>query len=97
MLKLEDETEKYEDFQKPFYPGKRLKISTMKVSETGKRIGETFIKTIVKTAINLNVDEIYVTIFDKYEHLIDMLCYLGLRNRRSTSLPPSYALSLEGL
>jgi hypothetical protein len=30
-------------------------------------------------------------------HLIDMLCYLGLRNRRSTSLSPSYALSLEGL
>lgn len=79
MLKLEYENEKYEEFQNPFSPGKRLKVSTMKVAETGKRIGETFIKIIVKKAINLNVDEIYVTVFEKHEHLIDMLNEYGFQ------------------
>lgn len=79
MLKLEDENEKYEEFQKPFLPAKRLKISTMKVAETGKRIGETFIKIIVRKAICLNVDEVYVTVFKKHEHLIDMLNDYGFK------------------
>lgn len=79
MLKLEDEHEKYEEFQKPFLPAKRLKISTMKVVETGKRIGETFIKIIVRKAISSNVDEIYVTVFKKHAHLIDMLNEYGFQ------------------
>lgn len=77
MLKVEDEKEKYEIFEKPFSPARRLKISTFKVSETGKRIGETFIKIIMENALKENVDEIYVTIFDKQEFLIDMLGQYG--------------------
>lgn len=40
MLKLEDENEDYSDFVKPFKPARRLKVSTFKVTDTGKKIGE---------------------------------------------------------
>lgn len=79
MLKIEDKEESYKDFDKPFSPAKRLKVSTMKVADTGKRIGEVFIKMIVKEAIENNVEEIYVTVFKKQEHLIDMLNEYGFK------------------
>ena len=73
MLKEEGKNEKYDLFDKPMKPCKRLKISTLKVSDTGKKIGETFVKIIMEKAIQLNVEEIYVTIFDKQKYLIDFL------------------------
>lgn len=80
MLKVENEDEDYKDFLKPFKPARRLKISTLKVTDTGKRIGETFIKIIVEKAIKENVEEIYVTVFDKQEFLIDMLKTMALKS-----------------
>lgn len=77
MLKLEDENEKYNDFDIPFKPGKRLKISTMKVADQGKKIGESFIKIIVDTALIHEVDEIYVTIFSEQERLIELFKEYG--------------------
>ncbi len=79
MLKVENEDEDYKDFLKPFRPARRLKISTLKVADTGKRIGETFIKIIVEKAIKEDIDEIYVTVFDKQEFLIDMLESYGFK------------------
>ena len=79
MMKIEDEDEDYSDFFKPFKPGRRLKISTLKVVDTGKRIGESFIKIIVEEAINQKVDEVYVTVFDKQEYLIEMLESYGFK------------------
>lgn len=77
MLKYEDEKEDYTDFSKPFKPARRLKISTFKVDDIGKKIGETFIKLIIKEAIQLKVDEVYVTVFDKHTQLIDLLNEYG--------------------
>ena len=58
MLKEEDENEDYSAFEKPFSPAKRIKVSTFKVSDTGKKIGECFIKIMVNEAIQKNVDEL---------------------------------------
>ncbi len=77
MLKIENEFEIYNDFIKPFKNGKRLKISTFKVQDNGKLIGEIFIKIIFDTAIKNNLNEIYVTIFDKQEKLIDLFKEYG--------------------
>lgn len=77
MMKVENEEENYGDFEKKFKNAKRLKISTIKVSDTGKKIGETFIKVIMKKAIQENVEEIYLTVFDKQEHLIDVFNSYG--------------------
>jgi len=79
MTKVEDETEDYSSFAKPFEPGKRLKVSTMKVADTGKRIGETFIKIIVDTARKEKVEEVYVTVFNKQKQLIDLFNEYGFK------------------
>ena len=98
MLKFEDEQENYNSFLKPFTPAKRLKVSTFKVADTGKRIGETFIKIIVKEAINLKVDEVYVTVFDKQVHLIDMLNEYGFHYFCKKKTPkPDGTIELENV
>lgn len=79
MLKEEDENEDYSAFEKPFSPAKRIKVSTFKVSDTGKKIGECFIKIMVNEAIQKNVDEIYVTTFEKQESLIYLLKQYGFK------------------
>ena len=55
MLKIEEKGEEYEEFEKKFSKKRRLKVSTFKVDDTGKRIGETFIKIIVENAIKEKV------------------------------------------
>lgn len=79
MLKLEDENEEYKDFIKPFKHAMRLKVSTFKVADNGKKIGEMFIKIINDKANKENVDEIYATVFDKQKYLIDMLENYGFK------------------
>ena len=79
MLKEEDENEDYSAFEKPFSPGKRIKVSTFKVNDTGKKIGECFIKIMVNEALQKNVNEIYVTTFEKQESLIYLLKQYGFK------------------
>jgi hypothetical protein len=66
-LKTEDADENYSDITPVFTPKKRLKVGTFKVVSNGVRLGERFLKIIFDNAIANNVEEIYVTIFDKTE------------------------------
>lgn len=67
-LKIEDtDSESYSDITPVFRPKKRLKIGTFKVTSTGFKLGERFLKIIFDNAIAFKVDEVYVTIFDKRE------------------------------
>jgi predicted nucleic acid-binding protein len=82
FLKVEDEKENYSDLTPVFTPKKRLKIGTFKVISNGVRLGERFMKIIFDNAIQYNVEEIYVTIFDKREEqkrLINLLEDWGFR------------------
>lgn len=72
-LKVEDKNEDYNNIYPQFSPKKRLKIGTFKVVSNGVRLGERFIKIIIDNAFNYNVDEIYVTIFDKREEQIRLI------------------------
>jgi hypothetical protein len=75
-LKVEEKDEVYSDIQPTFIPKKRLKIGTFKVTSTGYRLGERFLKVIFDNAIANKVDEIYVTIFgnsDEQTRLISLL------------------------
>ena len=47
----------------PIIANRRIKISTMKVSQTGYKIGELFIKLTVQLAVLNNIFEIYLTHF----------------------------------
>lgn len=67
-LKIEDSgSESYRDITPAFSPKKRLKIGTFKVTSTGFKLGERFLKIIFDNAMAHKVDEIYVTIFDERE------------------------------
>lgn len=68
-LKIEDKSELYADINPIFVRKKRLKIGTFKVESTGFRLGERFVKIIIDNAIENNVDEIYVTLFDNRKEL----------------------------
>lgn len=73
MLKEEDENENYSTFEEPFRPAKRIKVSTFKVSDRGKKMGECFMKIIMNEAKQKNVEEIYITTFKKQKTLINLL------------------------
>ena len=77
MLKIEDETENYAGFDRPFERGKRLKISTFKVIDNGKSIGEALLKIVFDYAIANDIQEIYITIFDKHKRLIELFKEYG--------------------
>ena len=82
FLKLEDENENYSDLTPVFQKKRRLKVGTFKVISNGVRLGERFMKIIFDNAIQYNVEEIYVTIFDKREEqkrLINLLEDWGFR------------------
>ena len=68
-LKVEGEDESYVDINPVFSRKKRLKIGTFKVESTGFRLGERFIKIIIDNAVENDVDEIYVTLFDTRDEL----------------------------
>jgi hypothetical protein len=63
-LKTENKDENYTDIAPIFHPKRRLKVGTFKVVATGFRLGERFIKIIFDNAIERNVDEVYVTLFE---------------------------------
>lgn len=64
-LKIENETENYSDIYPQLSKKRRLKIGTFKVALNGYRLGERFLKIIFDNALRFNVDEIYVTTFDR--------------------------------
>ena len=49
------------------------------MADTGKRIGETFIKIIISKAIEENISEIYVTVFPNQNFLIDLFKEYGFK------------------
>lgn len=64
-LKREEKNEAYPDISPVFRPKRRLKIGTFKVLSNGFRLGERFLKIVFDNALANQVDEIYVTIFDR--------------------------------
>ena len=75
-IKVEEATENYSDIEPPFKKKKRLKIGTLKVTSNGFKIGERFLKIIFDNALQYNVSEIYVTIFDKRTEQIRLIALL---------------------
>ena len=77
MLKIEDEREGYDDFDVPLERGKRIKVSTFKVVDNGKAIGEALLKIMFDYALANGIYEIYITIYDKHKRLIDLFKEYG--------------------
>lgn len=72
-LKIEDQYENYDDIKPRFVSKKRLKVGTFKIISSGFRLGERFLKIIFDNAIENNVDEIYVTMFENKREEVQQL------------------------
>lgn len=72
-LKIESKEENYENIYPPFISKRRLKIGTFKVTSTGHKLGERFLKIIFDNALKSKVEEIYVTIFDHREEQLRLI------------------------
>jgi predicted nucleic acid-binding protein len=80
FVKKEGTNEDYSNITPPLPAKERLKIGTFKVTANGFKLGERFLKIIFDNALKLNVEEIYVTIFNKrpeQQRLIELLEYWG--------------------
>ena len=73
ILKIEEKSENYKDFNKEFKPLKRLKICTLKVDDKFKNIGTKYLELAYSVALKNNVNEIYITLYTNHEDLINLL------------------------
>ena len=73
ILKIEDKSEDYNDFNKEFKPSKRLKICTLKVDVKFKNIGTKYLELAYNEALKNNVNEIYTTLYTNHKDLINLL------------------------
>ena len=65
FLMLKEELESISDASPALPCEKRVKISTLKVTTAGLKIGELFIKIAIEFSIKKNIHEIYLTHYDK--------------------------------
>lgn len=72
-IKIETESEDYSDIKPNFEKKRRLKIGTLKVASNGYKIGERFLKIVFDNAHQYDVEEIYVTVFDKRPEQIQLI------------------------
>jgi hypothetical protein len=76
-LKIEDEA--HLDIT-PALPAKhRLKVGTFKIDAHGTKLGDRFVKKLFDQAMNAEVEEVYVTIFEKHAPLIKLLGRYGFK------------------
>jgi len=77
-LKVEDD--EINDVNPPLPKVKRVKVGTLKVNPHGTRLGERFVKKIFDYATINDVEEIYVTVFEKHTALIRVFEKYGFIN-----------------
>lgn len=56
-----------------------MKVGTFKIDAHGTRMGEQFLKVLFDYAIDNNADVCYVTIFEKYRGLIELISRYGFK------------------
>lgn len=74
-IKIEDEA--LSDMNQQFPQKRRLKLGTFKIEAHGTKLGERFIRIIFNRAMDEKINEIYVTIYDKHQGLINLLQRYG--------------------
>lgn len=77
FLYLKEEVGAVTDVSPNLPPSRRLKIGTFKVNPHGTRLGERFMKRAFDTAVEANVEALYVTVFEKHEALVQLFSRYG--------------------
>lgn len=82
LLILKEENEAISDSYPSINKANRLKICTLKVNDTGKKIGELFIRIAIDFAVEKNINEIYLTHFiEKDDRLVSLIEDIGFINK----------------
>lgn len=81
FLYLKSEDEVVSDVTPALPHKRRLKVGTFKINPHGTRLGERFMKKIFDHAISENVEEIYVTAFEKHKELINLFLAYGFEEK----------------
>lgn len=71
------------DVEPPLSPAHRIKVGTLKINAHGTKLGERFIKKIFDHAIYAGAAEIYVTVFEHHQGLLNLLVRYGFIQRAS--------------
>lgn len=77
ILYLKVEDGEIRDIEPPLQASKWLKVGTMKVVGHGTKLGERVLKKVLDTALHLDCDGIYVTVFQLHQSLIDLFKRYG--------------------
>jgi hypothetical protein len=77
FLYLKAETGAVTDVQPNLRTSHRLKIGTFKINPHGTRLGERFIKRAFDVAVDLRVEALYVTVFEKHIALVELFARYG--------------------
>jgi len=77
MLYLKEESGEIVDVEPPLPAAKWLKVGTMKIVGRGTKLGERVLKKILDSAIHLDCDGVYVTVFEVHGSLIDLFKRYG--------------------
>jgi len=87
FMYLKEEVGPITDIYPHLPPGKHLKVGTFKFNSHGTRRGERFIKKIFDHALTLDVDSIYVTVFDKHHYLKNLFAKYGFISHGTKNTP----------
>jgi L-amino acid N-acyltransferase YncA len=78
-LKIEDGA--LLDTSPPLPPARRIKVGTLKINAHGTKLGERFLKKIFDHAIYEYAKEIYVTVFEHHQGLLNLLERYGFQRK----------------
>jgi L-amino acid N-acyltransferase YncA len=81
FLYLKRENGALEDVIPPLASADRIKVGTFKINAHGTKLGERFIKKIFDHVISEEVNEIYVTVFEKHAPLISLFERYGFERK----------------
>ena len=84
-LKIEEGV--VEDVSPKLPEGKHLKVGTFKIDAHNTKLGEYFIQMIMRVAAYEQVGDIYVTIFEKHEGLVNLLKRYGFELQGTKGTP----------
>lgn len=87
FLYLKIEEGAVEDVNPSLPEGKHLKVGTFKIDAHNTKLGEYFIQLIMRVAVYKQVEDIYVTIFEKHGGLVNLLKRYGFERRGTKGNP----------
>lgn len=79
FIYVKEELHDYGEVSPDLPPSRKLKIGSLKLKSSGRRLGCKFVKSILGYAKSIGCESVYFTIFDKYAYVIDLFQQFGFK------------------